>query len=102
MAKDAAQSVNAYMLTNAPTLAEASPMAWDLLKVLARNLMGITTSDHAAYVMGRKYAAIYAQSAIAMIIKEAQVDEITWRRQANATRREAKKTLLHQQPMLAV
>ena len=82
---DMAKTVNTFMLSSAPTLAQASPMAYDLLKALARQLLFNikTTKEHAQYVMGRKYGHLYTQDAIIMIVDEAFGDELSERIQKN-------------------
>lgn len=102
---DTAQSVNNYMLANAPTLAEANPIAYALLKVLARQLIfGLKTSkEHAANALINKYARIYTQGVIGDIVRESMMDEFDDRRRASSQRK-MEKTLRRpkQQPLLCV
>ena len=53
--KDISKTVNSFMLSNAPTLAEATPMGYAILKVIAAELVLVlgTTKEHALYVMMR-------------------------------------------------
>jgi hypothetical protein len=88
--KDIAVSVNTFMLNSAPTLTEASPMAYDLLKSLAYNLVFYvkTTREHALGVMIRKYGHIYTTPCLSMIINEAFSDEINQRMRLRQVRKE--------------
>lgn len=101
--KDIAVAVNTFMLNSAPTLVEASPMAYEMLKSLARQLMFNvrTTSDHAAYVIGKKYSHLYAPSVVSEIIKEAHDDEMSERIDASRRRREMKMNSIMQPALLA-
>lgn len=75
--KDISKTVNSFMLSNAPTLAEATPMGYAILKVIAAELVLVlgTTKEHALYVMMRKYGHIYATSCISAIINEGLTEE---------------------------
>jgi hypothetical protein len=100
--QDLAQAVNYFMLHNSPTLTEASPMAYDLLKSLARQLLFKvkTTSEHAEYVMGKKYSHIYANAVIAAIILEAADDEYSERVGASKRKRDMKRSVVSHPVML--
>ena len=96
---DIAKIVNAFMLSNAPNLTEATPMAYDLLKALATELIFHikTTREHAIYVMNNRYGYLYNQACIATIIDEAFAEEINGRMRLGQKRRE-KRLLARQQP----
>lgn len=102
---DTAQSVNNYMLANAPTLAGASPIAYELLKVLARQLVfGCKTSkEHATSALIQKYSRLYTQGVIATIVQEAIADEASEKSEKAAEKRARRlsKPVL-QQPLLCV
>lgn len=100
---DLANTVNSFMLSSAPTLTEANPMAYDLLKSLARQLLFKvkTTPDHAQYVMGKKYSHIYTPMIIAMIVKDAEGDELSERIASNKKKREMKRSVVNQPVMLS-
>lgn len=102
--KDITVTVNSFMLTSAPTLTEATPIAYDLLKVLARQLIfKVKASDyHAAHVMRCKYGHIYTQGVIRMIVDEAIGDEMSERIGASKKKRMARKALASAQPQLAI
>ena len=91
--KDLAQTVNAFMLANAPTLTEATPMAYDLLKSMATQLVFTikTTKEHALYVMSKKYGHLYHPRAITAIIDEAFADEISNRLKLSKDKKERKR-----------
>jgi hypothetical protein len=92
---DVAKTVNTFMLSSAPTLTEATPMAYDLLKALARQLLFNirTTKEHAQYVMGKKYGHIYTQPVIMMIVDEAFGDELSERIQKSQKVRASKRAM---------
>lgn len=100
--KDLSQAVNVFMLANAPTLSEATPMAYDLLKALARQLVYKigTTKEHAQYVMNKKYSSLYAASIMSRIVDEACGDELSSRIGASRARRERKRAMLTQPVLL--
>lgn len=100
--KDLAQSVNAFMLSSAPTLTEATPLTYDLLKSLARMLLYKvgTTKEHACYVMMKKYQHLYCQSVIQKIIDDAIGDEISIKIGASKRRRMQKLAMVGQPQML--
>lgn len=101
--KDLAQSVNSFMLTSAPTLTEATPLTYDLLKSLAQVLLYKvgTTKEHACYVMMKKYQHMYCQPIIQAIIDEAIGDEISAKIGASKRRREQKKAMVGQPQILS-
>jgi hypothetical protein len=90
------------MLKSAPTLVEATPMGYDILKALARELLYKvrTSEEHACYVMTKKYGHLYATDAIRTIISEGQADEISERLYISRVRRSRKKELIISQPRL--
>lgn len=100
--KDLAASVNAFMLANAPALTEATPMAYDMLKAIARYLVFKvkTTKEHALYVMNKKYQHLYASGVVEVIIDEAIGDEQSERIGAAKRRRLAKLAASSAQPRL--
>ena len=100
--KDLATTVNEFMIKSAPTLVEASPMGYDILKALARELLYTvrTSEEHACFVMGRKYGHLYAPGALRTIIMEAEADEVSERIEESRIRRARMKALIISQPRL--
>jgi hypothetical protein len=100
--KDLAQSVNSFMLASAPTLTEATPLAYDLMKSLARALIYKvgTTKEHACYVMGKKYSHLYCQAVLDTIISDAIGDEISSKIGAAKKRRQQRLAMVGQPQML--
>ncbi len=102
--KDIAKDVNAFMLSSAPTLTEATPMAYDLLKQLARQLIyKVKAADyHAVHVMSCKYGHIYTRGVIRMLVDEAMGDELADRVGASKRKRAMRQMPAPAQPMLAI
>ncbi len=89
---DVSQTVNSFMLRSAPTLVEATPMGYDILKSVASNLLFYlkTSREHATYAMNCKYGHIYTNACIVTIINEAIADEVNQRMRISQVRREKK------------
>lgn len=102
--KDIAVSVNAFMLANAPTLVGASPMAYDMLKSLARELVyRVKATDyHAANAMHCKYSHIYTDSVIRKIVSEAMDEELATRIETSRKKRMLRARSQSSQPPLAI
>ncbi len=102
--KDLAQSVNSFMLANAPTLTETTPLTYDLLKSLARLLLYKvgTTKEHACYVMFKKYSHLYHQGVLETIISDAIGDEISSKIGAAKKRRLSRLAVVNQPQMLHI
>jgi hypothetical protein len=103
-AKDITVTVNSFMLSSAPTLAEASPMAYDMLKVVARELVCRlkATDYHTAYAMRCKYGHIYTDGVIRRIIDEAIDEAQAERIEASRKKRMLRSHPQSSQPMLAI
>jgi len=99
---DLAHTVNSFMLANAPTLTEATPMSYDLLKALASQLIFRvkTTKEHAAYVMGKQYSHIYPPATLMLIAESAISDEQESRLRSAQRRRELKRSIVPQPRLL--
>lgn len=100
--KDLSATVNEFMLKSAPVLVEATPMAYDMLKALARQLMFSvgTPVEYTGYVIYRKYGDLYHQDVISMLVKEAQADEISHRATLSNINRTRKRAMVMSQPHL--
>jgi predicted nucleic acid-binding protein len=101
--QDLAKSVNIFMLSNAPTLTEATPLAYELLKTLARMLVFKvqTTKEHACYVMMKKYGHLYAQATVQTIIDEGIGDELSQKIEERKRKRERMRAMAFQPVLLS-
>lgn len=90
---DIVHAVNAFMLANAPTLTAATPMTYDLLKVLAGQLLFTvkTTREHAEYVLGKKYGHLYDSACLSRIIRGAVDDQLNLASRILEEKREKKR-----------
>lgn len=101
--QDLSRSVNTFMLTSAPTLAEPTPLSYELLKTLARMLIFKvkTTKEHACYVMMKKYGHLYAQAVIQTIIDQGIGDELSQKIEARKKHRQRLQGMAFQPQMLS-